>query len=191
MAGRQRTIQPPWPRHTTAQQCASMTRPQRPCWKYLCRGLGGPTHLDFKSDWAFRARAYCSENSRARARRLTFCSIPQCLRNYSRARARRLTLRKIGRKFGRCLRANQVANQPAQTADSVRTSLRTSSMRTSRKPRFPWKPGWKLEAGNTCSRSGVSLLQPLLRALQRSALSPSTGLSTRVVNQSRKVRFRC
>ena len=84
-----------------------MTRPQRPCWKYLCRGLGGPTHLDFKSDWAFRARAYCSENSRARARRLT--------------------LRKIGRKFGRCLRANQVANQPAQTADSVRTSLRTAA----------------------------------------------------------------
>ena len=124
--------------HTTARQCACMTRPQRPCWKYLCRG---PTHLDFKSDWAFRAHAYCSENSRARARRLT--------------------LRKIGRKFGRCLRANQVANQPAQTADSVRTSLRTSSMRTGSKVRFRCYSGCYSHCYALSAKCGFSVNRPV------------------------------
>ena len=79
----------------------------------------------------------------------------------SRVRARRLTLRKIGRKFGRCLRANQVANQPAQTADSVRTGLRTNSMRTGSKVRFRCYSGCYSHCYALSAKCGFSVNRPV------------------------------
>ena len=97
-------------------------------------------------------------------------AVNQCLRSGSGLHGSILSLAPLG-----CLCANFAANQ--SRANRCVPDCVPPLCVPAPAPRFPWKHRWKLRFYEV-QKVRYLLLQPLLRALQQSAVSVSTDLST-------------